>query len=229
MFVGHFAAGFGAKALHKKASLGTLFLAAQFVDLMWPVLLLFGVEHVEISPGITAVTPLDFTSYPVSHSLAAVLGWGLLLGLLYGSLRRSPRGGLVIGLLVVSHWVLDAVVHRPDLPIYPGSDLLVGLGLWNSVAGTIAVELILLAAGVYLYTRACTPIDRIGSLGLWGLVVFLLAVNAANLLGPPPPSEEAIAWVGHFQWLLVGWGFWIDRHRLSKGADRSTFGPRRKT
>jgi hypothetical protein len=215
MFVGHFAVGFGAKAFHSRASLGTYFLAAQFVDLLWPLLLLFGLERVEIAPGITDVTPLDFVSYPISHSLLAVMGWGLLIGGTYWVARRSSRGAVIMGLLVVSHWVLDAVVHRPDLPLWPGSTALVGLGLWHSLAATLLVELTLLIVGLGLYLRVTTAHDRIGSLGLWGLVALLLLINLANVFGPPPPNSSAIAWAGHLQWLLVAGAFWIDRHRVA--------------
>lgn len=215
MFLGHFAAGFGAKALHPKASLGTLFLAAQFVDLLWPMLLLLDLERVEIAPGITAVTPLDFVSYPISHSLLAVAGWGLLIGGIYWVVRRNTLGAAIVGLLVVSHWVLDAVVHRPDLPLWPGSSAMVGLGLWNSVAVTLLVEAILLLAGLGLYVRATSARDRTGSLGLWGLVALLTLIVAANVFGPPPPNTAAIAWAGHLQWLLVAGAFWIDGHRVA--------------
>jgi len=213
MFLGHFGVGFGAKALAPKVSLGSLFLAAQFIDLLWPTLLILGIERVRIEPGITKVTPLDFVHYPISHSLLAVLCWALLFAVPYLLLRRYPRGALVLGLAVVSHWLLDAVVHRPDLPLYPGSTHLVGLGLWSSVGATLAVELGILAVGVWFYVRATVATDAAGRWGLWGLVAFLLLVYLMNLLGPPPPSVTALAWVGQAQWLLVVWGYWLDRHR----------------
>ena len=213
MFVGHFAAGFAGKAAAPRASLGTLFLAAQLVDLVWPTLLLAGVERVRVAPGATAVTPLDFAHYPWTHSLLAVGAWALLLGGVYAAVRRYPRGAWVLAALVVSHWLLDAVTHRPDLPLAPGGEARVGLGLWGSVAGTVAVELALFAAGLALYLRATHARDHIGVWALAGLVGFLLAIYAANLLGPPPESARQIAVVGHAQWLLVGWAYWVDRHR----------------
>ena len=133
MFVGHFGIGLGLKRVDPKISLGTLFLAAQFIDLLWPSLLLLGLEHVEIAPGITRVTPLDFTHHPISHSLLAVVGWSLLFALAYQLLRRERRGATICGLAVMSHWLLDLVTHRPDLPLYPTGEILVGLGLWNSL------------------------------------------------------------------------------------------------
>jgi len=212
LFVGHFGAGLAAKALAPRVSLGSLFLAAQIIDLVWPTLLLLGLERVRIAPGVTAVTPLDFEHYPFTHSLAAVLLWAFLFGLAYLGLKRYPRGAIVLGALVVSHWLLDLLVHRPDLPLYPGSAK-VGLGLWNSVAGTLIVELAVFGLGAALYLRTTRSKDRIGVWALWSLLGFLLLIHLGNLLGPPPPSGAAIAWVGHAQWLLVLWGYWIDRHR----------------
>ena len=215
MFLGHFGVGFGAKAAAPQTSLGTLFLASQFVDLLYPTLLLLGFEHVVISPGITLVTPLDFTDYPISHSLLAGVLWGMAFGLVYFLVRRFPRGAWVCGLAVVSHWVLDLLVHRPDLPLAPGLPVYAGLGLWDSFSGTLVLEIGVFALGVGLYVRTTKSRDRIGSIGLWSLVVFLLVIYAGNLFGPPPPNVKAIAWVGQAQWLLIVWGYWIDRHRTS--------------
>jgi len=217
MFIGHFAVGLGAKALAPRVSLGTLFFAAQFIDLLWPTLLLLGIERVRIDPAATRVTPLDFEHYPVSHSLAGVLVWALAFALAYQVLRRHPRGAIVLGAAVVSHWLLDAVAHRPDLPLYPGSSQLIGLGLWSSLAGTLAVELSLFGAGLWLYLRTTRAIDATGGWALWGLVAFLGTVYAANIFGTAPPSVSAIAWAGHAQWLLVAWGYWINRHRARRG------------
>ena len=218
MFIGHFGVGFGAKPAAPKVSLGTLFFAAQFVDLLWPVLLLFGLERVRIDPEATVVTPLAFDHYPISHSLLATLGWGLLVGAGYFLLRKNRRGAIVVGLLVVSHWVLDLFMHRPDLPLYPGSTTAVGLNAWSSLPLTLAIELPIFALGVWLYTRATSPRNAIGRWALVGLVAFLLAIYASNLFGPPPPSTIAIAWIGQAQWLLVLWAYWVDKHRFNETA-----------
>lgn len=218
MFIGHFGVGFGAKRLAPRASLGTLFFAAQFVDLLWPSLLLLGVERVAIEPGITRVTPLDFVSYPVSHSLVLGVAWALLVGGVYWLLRRYAAGALVLAAAVVSHWALDALVHRPDLPIAPGVGTKVGLGLWSSLPGTLIVESLVFGAGVLLYAHATRARDRAGAYGLWGLVVFLAIIYAGNLFGAPPPSVPAIAWAGQAQWLIVVLGFWVDRHRIARAA-----------
>ena len=213
MFVGHFGVGFGAKAAAPRASLGTLVLASQFIDLLWPTLLLLGLATVEVRPGITRVTPLDFTSYPISHGLLAVVIWGLLFAGVYQVARKYAAGAVTMFAAVVSHWLLDLLTHRPDLPLWPGSDTKVGLGLWDSLAGTLAVELAIFGAGVFLYVRTTKPLDRTGSFALPGLVAFLLLIYAGNLLGSAPPGAEAIAWVGQAQWLLVAWAYWVDRHR----------------
>ncbi|MBL7791777.1 MAG: metal-dependent hydrolase [Saprospiraceae bacterium] len=213
MFIGHFAVGLGAKSLTPKVSLGTLFLSVQLVDLMWPTLLLLGVEHVKIAPGITAVTPLDFVHYPVTHSLLMVLVWGSLFGLVYWSIKKDTRTAIILGSLVLSHWLLDLIVHRPDLPLYPGGDARLGFGLWNSWAGTIITESLLFVAGLYYYLKTTKAKDRIGTYAFWGLAAFMAVTYVANLMGPPPPDETTIAWAGHTQWLLVIWAYWLDRHR----------------
>lgn len=213
MFIAHFGVGFGAKSIVPKVSLGMLFLAAQFIDLLWPTLLLLGLEQVRIAPGATVVTPLVFESYPISHSLIAVIGWALLLGVGHYLLRRDTRVSLILATLVISHWLLDLIVHQPDLPLYPGSMTLAGLNAWSSLPLTLLLEGSVFAAGVGLYARSTTAADATGRWGFYGLVVFLLLTYAANLFGAPPPNETAIAWAGHAQWLLVLWGYWIDRHR----------------
>ncbi len=213
MFLGHFGVGFGAKAAAPKTSLGTLFLAAQFTDLLWPTMLLAGLETVEIAPGITRVTPLRFTNYPITHSLVAVLVWAAFFAGVYFLLKRYPKGAWVCGLAVISHWLLDALTHRPDLPLVPGGAARIGLGLWHSLPATLVVELAIFALGVGLYLRTTRAADRIGSFALWALVGFLLVIYFANVFGTPPPSVTALAWVGQAQWLLVIWAYWIDRHR----------------
>jgi hypothetical protein len=213
MFLGHLGTGFGAKAAAPKTSLGTLLLAAELVDLLWPTLILIGVELVEIRPGATRVMPLDFVRYPISHSLVATLLWAGLFSLIYFLARSYRRGAIVVGLLVLGHWLLDALVHRPDLLLVPGSDLRAGLGLWNSTWGTVLAELGIFAVGVWLYLRSTRALDRRGKWGLWALLALLLLIYGGNILGGPPPSIATVAWVGQAHWLLILWGYWVDRHR----------------
>lgn len=216
MFVGHHAIAFAAKPLAPRVSLGTTFAAAILLDLIWPILLLLGIEHVRVAPGITAFTPLDFYDYPVTHSLAAVLGWSLVAAGAYWAWKRSVRDASIVGALVLSHWVLDFITHRPDLPLWPGGPKF-GLGLWNSIPGTIVVEVGLFAAGLVLYLRSTRARDRAGSVALWSLVGFLAVLYAANLTTPPPPDARTIAFFGIASWLFVPWGAWIDRHREGRG------------
>jgi hypothetical protein len=219
MFIGHFGVALAAKRVSPSISLGTLFLAAQFADLLWPNLVLLGVERVDVAPGITAVTPLDFVSYPYSHSLLALALWGALFAGIHSAVqRRAGAASWVLAALVVSHWVLDAASHRPDMPLVIGGGPLVGLGLWNSVAATVLIETALFLAGLWLYVRSTRALDRTGVFALWGLVAFLLFISFANLLGPPPPSAQAVAWVAQSIWLLVIWGYWIDRHRAPRAT-----------
>jgi hypothetical protein len=218
MFLGHFGVALGSKPASPRVSLGTLFLAAQFLDLLWPIFVLAGIETVSIAPGITRVTPLDFVSYPYSHSLAAAIVWSLAASGIYGAARGWARGAAVVGALVFSHWVLDFVTHRPDLPIAPGVAARVGLGLWNSVAGTVIAEAALFLGGAAFYLRTTQPRDRIGSWGTGALLLALAGISGASLFGPPPPSPDAVAWSGLAMWLLVAWGYWVDRHRAGRPA-----------
>jgi len=219
MFIGHFGVGFGAKRAAPTVSLGTLFMACQLPDLVWPILVLLGVEAVEIVPGITAVTPLDFVRYPFSHSLMAAVFWAAAFALGHRLLRRPPVSvSITLAAVVVSHWLLDLVSHRPDLPLAPGGGPRLGLGLWRSVPAPVLVEGAIFAVGVWLYARATEPRNRTGRWSLVGLVTFLVAVYGASLFGPPPPSERAVAAAGLATWLLVVWGYWIDRNRRGRSA-----------
>lgn len=212
MFLAHYGVALAAKRLAPRTSLGTFNLAAQFLDQIWPILLLLGLEHVRIVPGLMAASPLDFVHYPISHSLLTAAAWALLLALGYLALRRYPTGALVIGGAALSHWLLDAPMHRPDLPLWPGSDVMVGGGLWHSVPATLALEFGLFALGLFIYLRTTRARDRIGSWGLWALVTTLAIFFLGSFSGPPP-NEDALALGGLVLWLLVPWGYWVDRHR----------------
>lgn len=216
MFIGHFAAGMGAKRIDASVSLGTLFLASQFLDLLWPTLLLTGLEHVEINTAASEVTPLNFTHYPISHSLLVVLFWGALFGGIYYAVTRNRPGAWLLGALVVSHWILDLIVHIPDLPLFPGESPKVGLGLWNSTTLTLLVEGTLFLAGILLYTGTKKRLGEKVTWRFWSLAIFLVVIHAMNLLGPPPPNVTVIAWAGHLQWLFIPWAWWADRHTAAR-------------
>jgi len=213
VFIGHFALGFAAKRAAPQTSLGTLFIAAQFVDLLWPTLLLLGVERVAIDPSLSGA-PLVFVHYPISHSLLAGIGWGALLGAIYFAVSRQRRGAWIVALLVVSHWVLDLLVHRPDLLLLLAGGPKLGMGLWNWPGAELTLELALFAACFTVYLR--TPPGRSAGFKPWVLAALLVAIQIANAAGPPPPSIEAIAWVGQAQWLLVAAAYWADRPKRGR-------------
>jgi len=172
MFIGHFGVALAGKRLAPKTSLATLIVGAQFLDLLWPVFLLLGMEHVRLVPGITKVQAFDFYDYPFSHSLSMAVGWSVAYGLIYYLVRHYPRGSWVVGSLVLSHWVLDFLVHRPDLPLWPGGPKY-GLGLWNSWPASISIEVFFFAAGIWLYVSATRSRDRVGQFAFWGLMMLL--------------------------------------------------------
>ena len=222
MFIGHIAAGFALKRAAPRTSLGTLLAASLLPDLLWPVLLLAGWETVRIAPGDTAFTPLEFVSYPISHSLLLVLVWGLLFSSLYWLRTRYLWGGIAILLGVASHWLLDALSHRPDMPLFPGGPK-VGLGLWQSVPATVVVEVLLFAGGVWLYARGTRASDRTGRYALLALVAFLGLMYFSNL-NAQPPSANAVAWGSLAGWLFPVWAWWLDRHRVMAGLSAGSGG-----
>ncbi len=213
MFLGHVAVGFASKRLAPKASLGFLMTAPMLVDLLWPIALVLGIERVRIAPGITAASPLDFVSYPWTHSLLMSLVWASLFMLVYLARTGYVAGAFWIGIGVASHWVLDWVSHRPDLQIVPWSPVRVGLGLWNSVPDTLAVESAMFIAGLWLYLATTRARGWIGHLSLWSFVALLVLAYAASSFGPPPPNPEALGKVGLIMWVFVPWAFWIERTR----------------
>lgn len=213
MLLGHYAVAFAAKRYAPRTSLGTLILAAQLLDLVFPLLLLAGWERVHIVPGLTAVSALDFEHYPYSHSLAAACLWAAVMGGGYLLFRRYPVGAAVIAIAIVSHWVLDAIVHRQDLPLAPGAAFKVGFGAWNSIVATLFIESVLLAIGLAIYARTTQPRERAGTRALQAMVAVLVLLLLWSLFGPAPASERTLAIAGLAMWLFVPWGNWIDNRR----------------
>jgi membrane-bound metal-dependent hydrolase YbcI (DUF457 family) len=218
MFIGHLALGFAAKRLAPRTSLGTLLASAELADILFPILVLLGWESAGFGGGTNPFLALTLDHYPISHSLLALIGWGVLVALLYRWRRNYVRGAVVVALLVVSHWVLDFISHRPDMPLWPGGPK-VGLELWASVPGTIVVEGGLFVWGVWLYARTTRARDAVGRFGLWGLVALLVLLYAASLLPGGAPSPAAFAVVGMILTaVFLSLGVWVDRHREVRAA-----------
>jgi hypothetical protein len=189
------------------------------LDLLWPIFLLLGWEHVSVESSTNPFLRLRFDSYPISHGLLAVVGWATLFAALYYGFTQYRAGALVVWLGVISHWVMDFIVHRPDLPLYAGGTRLVGLGLWNHRWAAIAVEAILFAAGIWIYLQQTKAKDKIGLYAFWGFVGFLLLAYAGASFGPPPPASiRKLALVTLCTALLIPWAWWFDRHREPREA-----------
>jgi hypothetical protein len=214
MFIGHFAAGLAGRRLAPTVSLAVWFLAVQLLDVLWPFFLLAGIEHVRIDPGNTAFTPLDFTDYPVTHSLVGALVWASLFAGGWMLLRGRSAAAWLLFLGVVSHWVLDVISHRPDVPVLPHGPY-VGLGLWNSVPLTLAVETSMFVAAIVFYARERRP-----ALSFWILMAVLMLLYLGAAFGPPPPGVTAIVWTSLGGVLIIIlWAWWADRGQKS-GARR---------
>jgi len=217
MFLGHFGLALASKRLEPRVSLATSVFAAQLADTLWPILVLSGVERVAIAPGDTVVTPLRFESYPYSHSLLSLLVLGGLVAGTHFFFRRNARAAAVLLSLVVSHWFLDYLSHRPDMPLTPWAHSLFGLGLWNSLPLTLLAEAGLFAVGAGLALRSTRAKDAIGRYGIAGFLVFLVLVYAAAVFGPPPPSVEALGWTSlAAPVLLLPVLAWVDNHRAPR-------------
>jgi len=215
MFIGHFAVAFAGKRFAPKTSLATLIAAAQLLDLLWPIFLLLGWEQVQITRNADPFLTLSFTSYPWSHSLATEILDKIAFGVLYFAVTRYLLGAIVVALLVPSHWLLDVIVHLPDLPLYPGGTARFGFSLWNNPAATMLVEAAMFVVGVAIYARTTQPRDRVGRYGLWALATLLVVIYLASAISPPPPNVRALAWSALIGWPLTLFPWWVDRHRLA--------------
>ncbi len=189
MFIGHYGVSFAAKRAEPAIPLWVLFLAVQLLDVLWAPFVLLGIEKVRIVPGITASNPLDLYYMPYTHSLLAAIGWSVVAFLVYRAVRPvPPRAAAIVGLAVFSHWVLDFLVHRPDLPLYDNTAK-VGLGLWNLPAVALGLEALLLFGAMWLYLRQGTA--RRTAMLVFGVV--MLAIQTYVFFGPPPSSDKAAA------------------------------------
>ena len=215
MFIGHFAVGFAAKKYAPKLSLGWLFMAVQFLDLLWPTLLLLNVEEVAINHNASQLTPLTFTHYPISHSLIMALLWAFLFGLIYWLSSKNFKYTVILFICVISHWFLDLVVHYPDLPLYPGNPPFVGFKLWSLPLIENILEALMFIVGVFVYLHVTAAKNKTGEVLVWILIVFLVASFFANIFGPAPTDVKTLAWAAEFMWIFVALAFLTDHNRRS--------------
>jgi hypothetical protein len=215
MFIGHFAVAFAAKRAAPRASLGTYVLAATFLDVLWPVFVLAGLEQVRIVPDITAFSPFDFVNYPWSHSLVAAIIWAWAFGFAHYLFRKDAATAKMLSAVVFSHWILDWVSHRRDLPLAPGLPFKAGLSLWSSVPATVVVEATLFLGAAWWYERATDTLDATGRWAWYALIGLLLVLYGLSF-GPPPPAgaERMVAVVTILGLLFVPWSALVDRHRV---------------
>ena len=218
MFVGHYGPSFAAKAAKTSIPLWVLFIAVQLLDVFWGIFVLLGIEKVRIIPGITATNPLDLYYMPYTHSLLGAMLWSAGAAIAYYLFRKADglTAAALVGVAVFSHWVLDWLVHRPDLPLYDNS-LKVGLGLWDYPAYAFLLEIAVLFSGMYLYMKATT---RVAPGGTFGFVIFgfiMLAIQAYVFFGPPPVSDKAAAMTALVSYFVfAGTSFWLERKRAPR-------------
>jgi hypothetical protein len=217
MFLGHYGVAFALKRAEPKISLGTLFVAAQLADLLWGAFLLLGWEHARILPDDNPLLTFQFYDYPISHSLVAALGWGLAAAALYYSwptrdTNRHWQASAIVGAATASHWLLDLVVHVPDLPLAGNDSPKLGLGLWRHFGPSVALELLVLGAGIALYVARRSRRHPVRALRLSPVVVLLVGTYLASVLGPPPPSIPVVG-VSDIAFILVlgALAAWADR------------------
>ena len=218
MYIGHFAPAFAAAAASPEAPrLGTLFVAAQLVDLAFFGFAVAGIEHMRVVPGITAMNPMDLYHMPYTHSLLGTALWGLGLGLIVWAALRSLAAGMLTALVVVSHWFVDLLVHRPDLTL-AGEPPRLGLGLWDWPVVAIPLELALTGAAFWLYLRSTR--GPVGPPLI--LLAAMLAFQAINWFGPQPTAYGIeLPLVALFSYaVMIALARWVGttrRHRRSAG------------
>jgi hypothetical protein len=217
MFIGHYGVALAIKRAEPKISLGVLFLATQLADVLWGCFLLIGWEHVRIVPDSNPLLNFVFFDYPISHSLVGMIGAGIAAAIVFYSwptrdTTRHWQASVIVGLVVVSHYLLDLIVHQPDLPLAGDDSPKLGLGLWNHFGLSVALELVVLAIGTVAYATLKSRRHPVRPARLATVLVVLLAVYAVALFGPPPSSVAAVG-VGDIVFLLVmvALGAWADR------------------
>jgi membrane-bound metal-dependent hydrolase YbcI (DUF457 family) len=221
MFVGHYGVAFAARRVSPRLSLALLFLAVQFLDVLFAVFVLLEIEKLRIVHGFTAYNPYELYWMPYSHSLAGALVWSALTGWVFwvASRRLPPKerrlASVVLAGAVFSHFVLDLPMHTPDLPLWPGAGApKIGLGLWNHRFAAIAAELVVLAAGGWIYLRGSRARSSLARIGTLAFATFLVVLTVATPFQPDPSSPRAFAAMALAAYLaLAGVAGLVDRGR----------------
>lgn len=213
MLIGHIAVALGFKKASPRTSLGTLLLASQWSGLLWPILLVFGWQHVRFFSGLAATSPSHASSHPLAHSLLIDFGWALILSGIYLLFRKNRRGAFIVWVCVMSGWLIDFILYRPEFSIYHGSGQLAGIGLWDSPASAFIIEGILFVAGVFIYSRVTRPEDRVGDYAFRSFVGLLVFIYLLAFMTGPVAGDSAVGTAGIFGWILVAWAYWFDQHR----------------
>ncbi len=216
MFVGHYAASLALKSVEKKAPLGLLFLAVQFIDILFFPFVLMGIERINIIENFTQSTHFELEYMPFTHSLLAACLWAGFIYLFYRLYISKNRSlAMILGIAVLSHWFLDLIVHTPDLPLWSDASTKLGFGLWHSAIATYLFEAALLIAGLWLYVRSSTATSPTGKIGMVIFVAVLLLINAVNLFGPPFGESEislAVSALAMY-FLFAAIAHWLDGKR----------------
>lgn len=216
MFVGHYAVSLALKKFEKRVSLGILFLAVQFVDILFFPFVILGIERVNIVQNFTQSTLFELEYMPYTHSLLASMLWaGAAYALFRWVIVKKNSVALVVALAVFSHWLFDLIVHTPDLPLWSDASLKLGFGLWNSAIATFALEGALLVSALWLYLRSTSATTVVGKYGMSGFVILLLLLNVVNIFGPLMGDSKlalAISALTSY-FLFAAVAFWLDRRR----------------
>ena len=215
MFVGHYGPAFLAKRADRTIPLWVLFIAVQFLDVLWAPFVLLGIEKVRIVPGITKASPLDLYYMPYTHGLIGAIVWSVVFALAYQLLARptTTRPSIIVGLAVFSHWVLDLLVHRPDLPLWDNSAK-VGLGLWNAPAIELPLEALLLLGSIWW----CYRDDLSRAIGTFVFGVILVIIQIAGYFSPSPPSDMAVAMEAIVSYIVFAFVIWWLQDRQTRNA-----------
>ena len=223
MFLGHFGVAMMARSKSQDTRLGTLFAASQFLDLIWPFFIIFGLETVSSRGAREGFHTLSFISYPYSHSLLFASFWAIVFAIWAKLAKKKNFVVLLLAVLVLSHWVLDWIVHEPDLPLAFHDEIKHGLNLWANHSLTLIIELFIFSSGVVSYLRAIQLETLKKKVIFFSLIAFLLIIFVMSAFGPPPALETSAVAIGGpalAMWLFVWWGNAVEGSNKSINGSR---------